>query len=167
MIFFVARLRAAVLRAGDEALLVVFFFAFATGAREALPVAFFAALRAVLPATRVPVAFSASSREAVVFLAVVFAAVFFVAVFFAAVFFATLPAVAFFTAFLAAVPAAFGVPLEVVAAVLRTAFFVVFFTALRAAFLPWGLRTALRAVAMRCSWDGTWRRNSTAHLQRR
>ena len=68
---------------------------------------------------------------------------------------------------LAAAPAAFGVPLEVVAAVLRTAFFVVFFTALRAAFLPWGLRTALRAVAMRCSWDGTWRRDSTAHLQRR
>ena len=89
------------------------------------------------------------------------------AVFFAAVFFATLAAAAFFTAFLAAVPAAFGVPLEVVAAVLRTAFFVVFFTALRAAFLPWGLRTALRAVAMRCSSDGTWRRDSTAHLQRR
>ena len=94
-------------------------------------------------------------------------AVFFVAVFLAAVFFATLPAVAFCTVFLAAVPAAFGVPLEVVVAVLRTAFFVVFFTALRAAFLPWGLRTALRAVAMRCSWDGTWRRDSTAHLQRR
>ena len=45
VIFFVARLRAAVLWAGDEALLAVFFFAFATGAREALPVAFFAALR--------------------------------------------------------------------------------------------------------------------------
>ena len=45
MIFFVARLRAAVLRAGDEALLAVFFFAFATCAREALPVAFFTAVR--------------------------------------------------------------------------------------------------------------------------
>ena len=33
--------------------------------------------------------------------------------------------------------------------------------------VPWGLRTVLPAVAMRCSWDGTCRRDSMAHLQRR